>query len=239
MKNINDVLNDDFIARGSAGRVMAPCLIDLGCGEFPYEQHYKGMGAKCFGIDRTFRPELRGRLTCADCLMLPLRTASVDVVVCTEVLEHLPDPRAAAQEIARVVRPGGVVLMTTPFLHGLHEVPHDYYRFTKFGLEAIFSPYFAITSIESRGGSVALLVQGLIDWQERVYWVLRRLTGRRKKRRTQSVALLARLYMAGWTRVRANRLGEWLASHRVFEVLERKPLGYMMILSRRCDERAA
>jgi SAM-dependent methyltransferase len=53
------------------------------------------------------------------------------------VLEHVPDPRGVLDSIAQVLRPGGVLILTAPHLSRLHEEPHDYYRYTGYGLRAL------------------------------------------------------------------------------------------------------
>ena len=66
--------------------------------------------------------------------MTPVGDAAFASVVCSQVLEHVPDPWAAVAEMARVLRPGGTLILSVPHLSMLHEVPHDYWRFTCFGL---------------------------------------------------------------------------------------------------------
>ncbi len=75
------------------------------------------------------RPDLFG-----DASHLPLGDATVDTVVMLEVLEHLRHPQQALAEIARVLRPGGRLLMSMPFLYPIHDAPHDYQRLTIHGL---------------------------------------------------------------------------------------------------------
>jgi SAM-dependent methyltransferase len=67
---------------------------------------------------------------------LPFRDGSFDAAVCTEVLEHVADPRGVLHELARVVRPGGRVVVTVPFVFHYHEDPRDYRRYTPVGLGA-------------------------------------------------------------------------------------------------------
>ncbi len=84
---------------------------------------------------------------------VPLGDNSVDSVVSTQVLEHVKNPPKAVREFYRVLKPGGYCLVTVPQLNELHDEPHDYWRFTKFGLEEIFSSAgFKVILIDQRGG---------------------------------------------------------------------------------------
>jgi SAM-dependent methyltransferase len=69
-----------------------------------------------------------------DAQKLPFTDNSFDTVLCNEVLEHVAEPSRLMSEVARVLRPGGFLLLTTPQTWGLHHEPHDYYRFTHYGL---------------------------------------------------------------------------------------------------------
>lgn len=87
---------------------------------------YPATGAELYGA----RPDVFG-----DASSLPFADDCFDTVVMLEVLEHVREPRAALCEIARVLRPGGKVLLSMPFLYPIHDAPHDYQRFTAHGLE--------------------------------------------------------------------------------------------------------
>jgi len=65
---------------------------------------------------------------------LPLGDACIDTVLFLEVAEHLAEPDCAFAEIARVIRPGGLLLMSVPFLYPIHDAPHDFQRYTEHGL---------------------------------------------------------------------------------------------------------
>jgi SAM-dependent methyltransferase len=67
---------------------------------------------------------------CADVLALPFRDSVFDAIKITEVLEHVPDTAAALSECCRVLRPGGRLVATVPFLERLHGDPYDYVRYT-------------------------------------------------------------------------------------------------------------
>jgi SAM-dependent methyltransferase len=77
---------------------------------------------------------------CGDLETLPLRNASIDCVLCMVVLEHTRNPRRVLLEFARVLKPGGMLLMVVPFLWEEHQQPHDYFRFTRYGVRALFEP---------------------------------------------------------------------------------------------------
>jgi SAM-dependent methyltransferase len=62
-----------------------------------------------------------------DASSIPIPDGSVDVVLCTQVLEHVPDPICVVKEIARILRGGGKLLLTAPLGCGLHQEPHHYY----------------------------------------------------------------------------------------------------------------
>jgi SAM-dependent methyltransferase len=84
-------------------------------------------------------------------------------VLCTEVLEHLPEPQKAVDEIFRVLKPGGTLLLTTRFLFPIHDAPHDYFRFTKYGLRYLLRG-FEILKLEEETdsvGTLAVLLQRL------------------------------------------------------------------------------
>jgi len=60
-----------------------------------------------------------------------------DVVVCFQVLEHVPRPGVVLRECARVLKTGGVAVVTVPFLFPYHGAPRDYFRYTPDGMAAL------------------------------------------------------------------------------------------------------
>lgn len=121
----------DWVGQHSRGRVL-----DIGCADRWIEPHLPG-GCDYIGLDYLAtgglmygaRPDIF-----ADASRLPLRDASIDTVLMLEVLEHLRHPAQALSEITRVLRPGGQLLLTMPFLYPVHDAPHDYQRYTCHGL---------------------------------------------------------------------------------------------------------
>ena len=68
---------------------------------------------------------------------LNIESESIDTILCTEVLEHIENPIAAINEFFRVLRPGGIVILTVPFAFPVHD-EKDYWRFSEQGLRLLF-----------------------------------------------------------------------------------------------------
>jgi len=92
----------------------------------------------------------------ADAYRLPFRDNAFDIALCTEVLEHTHSPALVLREVRRVLKPGGKLLLTTPFAFPIHDVPMDYYRFTRFGLVHLLSDWKIESLSESTSDGAAL-----------------------------------------------------------------------------------
>src|SRR5262249_7069521 len=68
----------------------------------------------------------------------PFAAQSFDTVICVQVLEHTPNPQAVLNEMARVVKKDGIVVVSVPFSFRLHEEPNDFFRYTSHGLRSMF-----------------------------------------------------------------------------------------------------
>ena len=118
-------------------------LLDVGCGSKPYEGIFRAHVDEYVGLElresfeRTAAAESGAPDVLYDGKRMPFDDASFDTVLCIQVLEHTPEPRPLLAEIARVLRPGGLLVLSAPFAFRLHEEPHDYFRYTSFGLESL------------------------------------------------------------------------------------------------------
>jgi len=88
----------------------------------------------------------------ADAHSLPFANESLDAVYSNAVLEHVQRPWQVAEEIHRVLRPGGKIFINVPFLTIIHDT-HDYFRFTDKGLQILFSGFEEVASGVSVGPS--------------------------------------------------------------------------------------
>lgn len=91
----------------------------------------------------------------ADAHLLPIANESLDGVLMVSVLEHLHDPIRAVNQVARVLKKGGVYFSYAPFYHPYHASPHDYFRFTQEGYRYMLRE-FSRVEIVSGGNYVAV-----------------------------------------------------------------------------------
>lgn len=98
-----------------------------------------------------------------DVYKLPFKDGSVDAAIAESLLEHLSNPYVAVVEIKRVLKPGGLLYVVTPFMLGYHSSPNDYYRWTSFGLKELLSG-FEEKEFGSAWGPTAALNSMLCNW---------------------------------------------------------------------------
>ena len=122
-------------------------VLDAGCGEQPLRREIEARGATYAGLD--VEQNRAGTVdVIAPLWRVPLPDASFDVILATEVLEHVADLEGAFAEMARLLRSGGAVVITTPFAYPLHELPHDYVRLSTAGIDALARRH-GLTVVES------------------------------------------------------------------------------------------
>lgn len=103
----------------------------------------------------------------ADASTLPFAAGSFDAVLCSEVLEHIREPRLVLQQIERILKPGGVLLITVPFLFRQHGDPSDYGRYTEwYWGETLQALGFKDTKIEKQGLFASVLADMLRHWAQ-------------------------------------------------------------------------
>lgn len=110
------------------------CL-DVGCGDRPYEYLFKRGSYTGIDVEDSGRTwDMKQPDYFYDGKVFPFPDGSFDIVISTQVLEHVPDPLAVLKEMARVCEQGGEVVISLPFVYQEHEEPFDYFRFTRFGV---------------------------------------------------------------------------------------------------------
>ena len=109
--------------------------LDIGCGTKPYQHFCRS--SEYIGLELDSEESRSASL--ADCFYdgrrIPFGDAEFDSVLSNQVLEHVFHPGEFLDEIRRVVKPGGMILLTVPFTWDEHEAPRDYARYTSYGLK--------------------------------------------------------------------------------------------------------
>lgn len=135
-------------------------LLDIGCGEKPYRELFSHV-EQYIGMDipPNGKADIQG-----DAMSLPFRAASFHTILCNEVLEHVPEPSIVMEEALRVLKEGGILILTTPQTWGLHHEPHDFYRYTKYGLKYLSEKSnFEVIEITPTCGFWATFTQRMAD----------------------------------------------------------------------------
>ncbi len=135
-------------------------LLDVGCGAQPYrplvsaEAVYRSIDTAAarshFGYEMPDTAYYEGDVW-------PIADASIDVVLSTETLEHVPEPPVFLAEAFRCLKPGGTLILTVPFAARWHFLPHDYWRFTPSGLARLLGGAgFERIEVHARGNAVTV-----------------------------------------------------------------------------------
>lgn len=120
----------DFLPRKSFGRVL-----DYGAGNSPYREY--------FACEQYIKADITQNINAdIDCLIIPdkpldLPDHSFECILVLDVLEHVTDPVFVLRELRRLLKPGGSVILSLPFLYREHETPNDYVRYTAFGIQML------------------------------------------------------------------------------------------------------
>jgi len=149
-----------FRALNSTRRFLHGHLVDLGCGNVPYFEWYRDMVERVTCIDWPGSPHSSKHINLFADLnaSVPLESSSADCVLATSVLEHIREPDRLFAEIHRILRTDGCAILSVPFLYHVHEEPHDYFRYTRQGLEYLSRETgFVIVSLESFGNAPGVL----------------------------------------------------------------------------------
>jgi SAM-dependent methyltransferase len=130
-------------------------VLDVGCGQKPYYPFF-AEAASYVGVDVQENPhaDLHGSIEA-----LPVEDGAFDVVLCTQVLEHVEDPDVAVRELHRVTAPGGRVLASTHGVMVYHPNPSDHWRWTHTGLTKLFARNgdWASVDVQPGAGTAAAL----------------------------------------------------------------------------------
>jgi SAM-dependent methyltransferase len=138
--SFNETERDRWVAEQARLLPHGSQVLDVGAGSCPYRDCFQHCRYQTQDFAKLDPSQLRGQLGygeidyVCDLTDIPVQDSSFDAVLCFEVLEHVPDPINALAEIARILKPGGKLLLTAPLGSGLHQIPYHFY--------GGFTPYF-------------------------------------------------------------------------------------------------
>ena len=134
-------------------------LLDIGSGFSPYKPFFKNV-KKYIKMDNFeylgVKPDIIG-----DAMNIPLKNSSVDSIFSSQVLEHVQNPQKMVDEIYRVLKKKGKCILTTHMAQVIHGEPHDYFRFTEYGLKELFKN-FSYIEVKPNGGALLAIFQFFI-----------------------------------------------------------------------------
>lgn len=154
---------EDAVTRFAAGLGEGARVLDAGAGEGQYAHHFTRQ--RYVGIDLGIG-DAAWNYSGLDCVgnleQLPFGDGQFDACVNIVTLEHVTDPARVVTELGRVLRPGGELLLVAPHEWEEHQTPHDYWRFTRYGLRLLLQRAgFAHVEVEPVGGFFRLLARRL------------------------------------------------------------------------------
>lgn len=145
-----------FLERYSTDKV----VLEIGGGRVSTNHSYEDLfpHRHTYDIDPLRKPD-----TVGDAHSLAFDDESFEVILCTEVLEHLHTPQKAIDEMRRVLKTDGILILTTRFVFPIHDAPHDYYRYTEYGLRHLFKDWnlLELTAETASFSAVGALMQRL------------------------------------------------------------------------------
>jgi SAM-dependent methyltransferase len=154
----------DLWMREHAVSAVRGTLLDYGCGGQPYRTLFAPYIERYIGADVAAAAGIEIDLELVPGEPVPLPDQSVDAVLSTQTIEHVPDVDFYLSECHRLLRPNGTLVLTAPMHWRHHEAPYDFFRFTRFGLTRLVEKHgFAIKNLEPCGGVYVLMGQIFLD----------------------------------------------------------------------------
>src|SRR5581483_4352526 len=146
------------LAEAARGIRPGALVLDAGAGECPHAPLFahtryvkldRGIGDAAWDYSRVD--------VLADVQALPFASGTFDAVINIQVLEHVREPDDPVAEMARVLKPGGQLILTTVQCWEIHQHPNDFFRFTRYGLSYLFEKAGLESRVEALGGLFWLL----------------------------------------------------------------------------------
>lgn len=141
-------------------------LIDIGCGRMPYRKELEPLVDFYIGVDhpqvsKLYHSDVKPEVL-ADGKKLPFKNNSFDIALLIQVLEHVDAPDKVIREASRILKPGGILIISVPFFYPLHDMPYDFGRYTSSALKNfIDNASLKIVKMEMQGNFFEFWMQML------------------------------------------------------------------------------
>ncbi|HAC66276.1 MAG TPA: hypothetical protein DCF68_22760 [Cyanothece sp. UBA12306] len=137
-------------------------LLDVGCGDKPYKAWLHPEKVEHIGID--VYPGSQVDFVIESDQNYPFTDNEFDLVLCTQVLEHTADLNKTLQEIHRVLKLNGLLVLSVPFIYNEHGAPSDYRRFSIYGIQNLFKANYEFLEVKYQGGIGSTTGLLLLSW---------------------------------------------------------------------------
>ncbi len=162
----NLVNRDRWVAEQAASLPPGARVLDMGAGSCPYRPlfaHCRYQTQDFAGLDDDqLRHGSYGSIDYrCDIAAVPVADGEFDAILCTEVLEHVREPVKAVREMARILKPGGRLMLTAPLGSGIHQEPYHYYGgYTPYWFQDFLAEAgFSWIKVEANAGSFSFFAQ--------------------------------------------------------------------------------
>lgn len=170
---VNTYLMNRLLAQAAAEIAPGSRVLDAGAGEGRFKHlfsHMRYTGVDLAVGDATWDYSGLDAINTLD--RLCFADATFDAVIFTQVMEHLPEPSAVVGELARILRPGGLLILVAPQSWHEHQIPYDFFRYTSYGIRHLLEKHgLCVTRMQALGGYFWYLSFQL---QQLPYWTFSR-----------------------------------------------------------------
>jgi len=165
--NFSQKVTENFIIETARKEIKPGSkILDAGAGTLKYKKYFQD----CIYKTQDFKQYGEIDYVC-DIIDIPVEMNSFDIIICTEVFEHIPRPDLAVKEFSRILKPNGVMYIISPLNSGIHQAPHHYYGgFSKFWYSRFLNKYnFEEIEIRKKGGF--FVFYGQETWRSALYFI--------------------------------------------------------------------
>ena len=152
----------EFLREEASRLSISARVLDAGAGSKPYKELFSASSYESCDMPGGFYSDTHD----FECYLdnIPRNESNYDAVVLTQVLEHVPDPKAVLTEIHRVLKPGGKLFLSVPLTAPLHGEPWHFFHFTHYGIETLaYGTNYEVSVIEKIGGAFWVLGKRMPD----------------------------------------------------------------------------